>query len=388
MELADYQKMNRVRARAQAIVENEDCEGSALGEIAEESGLDAHVRLARRGEAFSLEDAELGRRWIVHPFLFDCESRDVRIDWESVEAEWVSPAEILRRDTVPRLWNSYRHVAPTLESIASDREHGAAYLSLRALEVLRDRAAELSAESGDAPVQKELHELARRLVSSRPSMVVLANRIHRVMHDVGADASPAVVEDTAHRAIGRALDVDDRASRHAASLVAGKRLLTLSRSESVSSALLRAEPRPEVIVAESRPGLEGVGVAEELANAGAEVTLITDAAYAEALASVGLDLVLVGADAILPSGGIINKTGTRLAALAARERDVPFYVVASTDKIARSEDVACELSDPREIYTGTENVAVRNPLFELTPRELVSAIITEDGLLSPSQVRA
>ncbi|HEY7698145.1 MAG TPA: initiation factor 2B, partial [Vicinamibacteria bacterium] len=320
----------------------------------------------------------------------DSPGRDLRLDWESSEGEWVSPTEILRRDTVPGLWKSYRTVAPTLESLSADRRHGSAYLSLRALEILRDRAGALAMESAaDASSWRELVDLAKRLLEARPSMSALSNRVHRVMHRVSSDPIPRRLEAEAHAAISRALDDDDRAADRASALVAGKRVLTFSRSGTVTEALLRARPRPEVVVAESRPGKEGVSLAEELSAAGMAVTLIADAGIVDALERLAVQVVLVGADSVLPSGSVVNKIGTRLAAIAAHAvsgHPVPVYAAAATDKISTREDLALEMADAHELYGGSAKVLVRNPLFEVTPADQIRGIATERGILTPREI--
>src|SRR6056297_3323912 len=85
---------------------------AAREEIAEETGLLDACTLAREGVTFEFEDSDLGVHWVVHPYLFDCERRDAETDWETAEAEWVYPTEILRRETVPKLWASYSRVGP------------------------------------------------------------------------------------------------------------------------------------------------------------------------------------------------------------------------------------------------------------------------------------
>ncbi len=370
-------------------VENGDPDASALREIREETGLDGVVRQAARGDAFAVEDSELGKRWVVHPYLFDAESRDARLDWESVEGEWVSPTEILRRDSVPRLWTSYERVAPRVEIIAADREHGASYLSFRALEVIRDRAGVLAHEKADATASwGELSALARALLSARSSMAVIENRIHRAMHGAGKSPSPETVERVAHRAIGEALDRDEEAARRGATLVAGKRVLTLSRSDTVSAALLGASPRPSVVVAESRPGREGVAVAEELAAKGLETILVGDAGMAAAMESLGVEVVVVGADTVLASGAVVNKIGTRLAALAGREKRIPVFAIFATDKVSTRSEADIEDFDPAALYEGPAAINVRNPLFESTPSDLIEGYVTERGVLHGEDLSA
>jgi translation initiation factor 2B subunit (eIF-2B alpha/beta/delta family) len=372
-------------------VERNDPPASALAEIEEETGLtERDVTLAREGPSFSVPDEERGTRWTVHPFLFDADTREVETNWETAEAEWASPTVLLRRDTVPELWSSYRRVAPSIVGITNDTSHGSAYLSLRALEVLRDRAGLLAAT--DAPdiedARARLVETARRLLAARPSMAALANRIHRVMHESHPEPTAAAIETTAHEAIGRAVDADAETARRAAEQVAGNRVLTLSRSGTVLDALRHADPAPSVVVATSQPGGEGIGVAEALAGAGLDVTLIPDAAVATTLADGTVDAVLVGTDTVRPAGAVVNKVGTRHAALAAHREEVPFYAAGAVDKVSvEDSQSANEEADPQTVYDGPAALEVAAPRFDETPPDLVTGgLITERGTHTPDAI--
>ena len=370
-------------------VEDDDPDASARAEIEEETRLSEHdVSLVRRGKPLSVEDEARETRWIVHPYLFDASTRDITTNWETAEAEWVAPTAILQRTVVPKLWTSYRRVAPSVVAIANDTTHGSATLSIWALEVLRDRAGLLAAADHIDPEQAHarLVDTAQELIGARPSMAALRNRVHRVMHTCLPDAPASAVSRTAHEAIGRALQADTDTAARAADRIADKRVLTLSRSGTVLQALRRADPAPSVVVAASQPAGEGIGVAETLADAGLDVTLIPDAAIATTIAD-DMDAVLVGADTVQPTGDVINKTGTRTAALAAAHEDVPFFVACSTDKISPSETVHAEDGPSRDVYNGTASVAVRNPTFDRTPADLVTGgLITDRALLAADDV--
>ncbi len=365
-----------------------DPEAAAWREIKEETGLHEECTPVRAGEPFNVEDANLGIRWRVRPFLFDCARREVRIDWETTEAAWVAPPEMLRRKTVPQLWTSYQHVAPTVETIRSDAVHGAAYLSLRALEVLRDRGGVLAERGAPAyEAAEELRALARALCGARPAMAVVRNRLNRVMHACREDGRPEAVEEAAQRAVGQAVEADAEAARRAAGYVAGRRVLTLSRSGTLLEALLQADPPPEVYVAVSEPGREGIGVAETLDRAGLAVTLFPDAALAAVVEAQRVDVVLVGADTVLPDGSVFNKVGTHVAALAARTRLLPFYAAAASDKVTTDPDAVLAPNETATSYAGTERVETFAPRFEATPARLLSGVITEFGLLAPADLR-
>ncbi|MFC4551390.1 MULTISPECIES: NUDIX domain-containing protein [Halorussus] len=355
---------------------------AAREEIAEETGLLDACTLAREGVTFEFADEDLGTRWVVHPYLFDCERRDAEVDWETAEFEWVHPTEILRRESVPQLWTSYSRVAPSVSQVAEDTEHGSAYLSVRALEVLRDRAGSFAVQGSGG--WSPLVALADALREARPSMAALGNRVDRAMAEASERRIPEAVERAAREGIERAYRADEAAAENAAAEIRGETVLTLSRSGTVLDALGGAE---HVFVAESRPAREGVGVAEELARE-CRVTIHTDAAVAHVLATEDVDAVVVGADAVLPDGRVVNKTGTRAAASAAAREGVPVYAVAAADKIRTDGAVHLEAGDPEAVYDGDAAVEVLNPTFDATPADLVSGVITERGVLDEEEISA
>lgn len=361
-------------------------------EIAEETGLLDACNLVRARESFGVDgeddeiEGESHGTWLVHPFLFECDSQAVVTNEETAEHAWVPPTEILRRETVPGLWTAYDRVRPTVETVREDREHGSAYLSLRALDVLRDRAGEL-AVAGDLPDEAaydELATLAADLRDARPGMTAVANRLARAVAEADA-RTPAAVETSTRAVVERALDADEEAATVAAEHVRGDRVLTLSRSGTVLTALRRADPAA-VVVAESRPGREGVEVAETLVAEGLDVTLVPDAAVAHHLGMGEIDAVLVGADTVLADGSVVNKVGTRAAALAASRADVPVYVVAARGKVSPEAEGDVECVDPATVYEGAADLQVETPLFDVTPADLIDAVFTEDGVLSTQDV--
>ncbi|AGB38253.1 NUDIX domain-containing protein [Natronococcus occultus] len=363
-------------------------------EIREETSLEDAASLVRSGRPVEFADPELDREWVVHPYLFDCEDREVELSEEHDAAEWVPPTDIVVPDsgyeTVPQLWTAYERVAPTGRSIAADDEHGAAALSIRALEVVRDRAGLLVAERATDGAEAdeewdELAELARRLLEARPSMAVLRNRVNRTMADAeaaanGTQAGAPEVLAAALAGIDRALEADTEAAATAADVLEGS-VMTVSRSGTVLEAIRAGDPR-RVLVAESRPAREGVAVAETLAE-DVPVTLHTDAAAAHLLATEDVDRVLVGADTIRADGAVVNKTGTRALSVAAVREDVPVTVVAATDKLSTRAELNLESGDRSAVYDGDADLDVANPTFDVTPPDCVTEVATERGRLDP-----
>lgn len=350
------------------------------------------VTLARQGAPFPVDDTALGR-CRVHPFLFDCDHRDLSPGGHG-RADWVSPTAIADRETVSFLRESYDRVRPRVETVATDTEHGSTYLSMRALELLRDEATVATRGSGqrgptdDAPDSTEaengsVEAVARELLAARPSMTAVENRINRVM---ASATDPAAVGPVAHEAIDRAARVDHEAATAAASRL-GTDVATLSRSGTVRQTLALADPET-VLVAESRPGGEGTAVADTLARRTADttVTLTTDAGLPAALAAVDVDTLVVGADAVLADGRVVNKVGTRSATLAATHEGVDTVVVAASDKISPDTDRSTEEREPGELYQGDAPVRVRNPTFDVTPPAAVDTVVTERGALDTRDV--
>jgi translation initiation factor 2B subunit (eIF-2B alpha/beta/delta family) len=377
-----------------------DPDAATRWEIDEEVGLADAVTFIRRGDPVVFTDDDLGVRWVVHPSLFDCTERTIRPNEEIAETAWVSPTEILRRETVPELWTAYDRVRPRVETVETDTEHGSAWLSLRALDVLRDEAghrATIETDGRDGWVAAV--ETAEALLDARPSMTALTNRVNRAMAETAGERTAAAVERAAHEGIERALAADRRAAETAAERVADETVLTLSRSGTIERALsgtigtdgdgVRNGNGPaHVVVAESRPAREGVGVAERLAAVGVDVTLVTDAAAAHVLAG-GLDdridRVVVGADTVSPDGSVLNKTGTRGVAIAAANEGVPVDVVTATDKVATTA-VEGEAGPSEAVYDGDADLAVENPTFDRTPASFVTGVVTERGVLDGAAV--
>jgi translation initiation factor 2B subunit (eIF-2B alpha/beta/delta family)/isopentenyldiphosphate isomerase len=352
----------------------EDALDDARREIREETGLDA--TLVRAGDPLDVDDGD--RQWTVHPFLFDA-SGDPADDGvtpnEELEAtEWVHATTMLDRETVPDLWAAYRRVAPTAEAVAADRDHGSSWLSLRALEAIRDEAGDAE-RTGDG--LERVASVARTLRDARPSMVVVENRVNRVL--ASADRTPDAVRSRAEAVLDEAASADGAAAAAVAErLDSEDRVATLSRSETVLDALSRVDC--SVVVGESRPAREGVAVAERLAD-GREVTLTTDAA----LPGRSFDAAVLGADAVLPDGSVVNKVGTYSLALAAARTGVPCYVVTAGDKVQTDGTVHDEAGPAEQVYDGDAAVSVENPTFERVPADLVT-VVTESGELDAADV--
>ncbi len=149
-----------------------------------------------------------------------------------------------------------------------------------------------------------------------------------------------------------------------------------------------------VFVGETRPRLQGARLtAWELMREGIPMTLIADSAAGFFIQRGEVDLILVGADRVAANGDAVNKIGTYMLAVLAKENRVPFYVVAPTSTIdlsvASGGDIPIEERGPEEVTEilgqriAPEGVRVANPAFDLTPHRYITAIVTEQGLIYP-----
>ena len=152
--------------------------------------------------------------------------------------------------------------------------------------------------------------------------------------------------------------------------------------------------RVAVFADETRPLLQGSRLtAWELAQAGIDVTVLADNMAASLMRDGKVDVVIVGADRIAANGDVANKIGTYPLALAARHHGIPFYVAApwstvdpatsTGDAIEIEHRAADELGRGFESLVSPRGVAVYNPAFDVTPAELVTAFITDRGVVRP-----
>jgi len=265
-------------------------------------------------------------------------------------------------------------IKEAMKEIREDHGRSARQLAQVALEALRSVV--------DSSTRDELRECARGLALARPLNAPIQNALAWTWSRYLETGDPGGAVSDALEHIETAPDGMAAAAR---GVIPTGTLITHSYSSSVVELLGRLKPR-RVIVPEARPFNDGVKVARELVRAGISTTLITEAQMA--LFVQEADAVVVGAHAILPDGDFINKVGTRLLALAARDAEVPFYIVSETLKVvAPSEPIpfAPEEGKPREIF-GARWLEVRNVYFESTPARMVTAYITEEGLLQAADI--
>jgi methylthioribose-1-phosphate isomerase len=239
----------------------------------------------------------------------------------------------------------------------------------------------LAAERGE-----DLDTAYEVLVCSRPTAVNLRWALDELRDDPTRERARALHESEVERC--RAMGA------HALALLPrGSRLLTHCNTGALATAgygsalgAVRAAWEAGLVeyvwVDETRPLLQGARLtAWELEALGIPFSVIVDGAAASLMAAGEVDAVLTGADRIAANGDVANKVGTYGLAVASSHHGLPLYVVAPTSTldpdVARGADIPIEERDAREIST---RFPARNPAFDVTPAELVSAIVTEVGV--------
>ncbi|KAK4038568.1 hypothetical protein C8A01DRAFT_47834 [Parachaetomium inaequale] len=448
---------------------------AAWREISEETTLmPVSLSLLRQGKSYTFRDPSVRREWTVFPFLFrlrvPADEQRIRIDWEHEGWGWHDPDAVIRDDLtgelkgVPRLAESLRRVwfetdlgpaasqvlSGGLEALAQDYESGARQLAGAALKTLRGVVALMDAPD-DGPTDEwwvkvrfaawHLWKNGRESMGAAIMSALLAALagIERVMQEGQRPAwRDAVLEELDARLAARQESAKfvSRAfvvylERTFPSKLASYQpiaILTLSESSTIRQALVHAALESGFVldlrILESRPLYEGVSLAGSLAEdlsaktASAprahQITVYSDASAA--LASSGVDLVVLGADRIAASGAVSNKTGSLPAVLSAKHVSptAQVAVLGESDKIApsgRPEDHVIEDNDPSQIrraWQAEHNSArvhsavatlndlgpsdsrvkmdIRNVFFEWVPASLIDAYIAESGEWTVQQI--
>jgi translation initiation factor 2B subunit (eIF-2B alpha/beta/delta family) len=387
----------------------------AVLEIVEECGLAPwQVVLLRRGKPLEVAAPEIETTFRVHPFLFRCLAAEaIAHDWEAHELRWVDPQVLLRDElhpTVPQLRETLQRVWPpqadpdavdlqaalAADTLRDDRQHGAGELARWAVGFWRGLCELLPAVLGP-PDARRLEDAALRLAASRRSMVAIANcmddclaTLRRCMAEAGGSPPSPQALVKAAGALLEKLQADELAAAHhaAACLPQGGCIVTLGYSGTVRAALLAARDRlRQVLVCEGRPACEGRWLATQLAAEGIAVCLLTDAQAFQALPQS--DGVLLGADAVLHDGSVVNKSGSALLALAARYFSKPVWVAAARIKFARDAQAGYD-PEPHaacEVWPDAPSgVEVRNCYFDCIPAALVASLVDEHGVHASQRV--
>ncbi len=273
-----------------------------------------------------------------------------------------------------------------------------------ALEALRGRT------SAAADFAGALERGFEVLAASRPTAVNLFWALARMRTRWAAVAREPVQQQAdallaeAHEILAEDIRINRALGEHGAALLAdGARVLTHCNAGALATAghgtalgvirsAVEAGKRISVIADETRPFLQGARLtAWEMVQEGIPVTLITDNMSGHLMSRGEIDAVVVGTDRVAANGDVANKIGTYMVAVLAQRHRIPFYVacpmstidfsLADGASIPIEERAREEVTGFRDCQWAAAGVLVRNPAFDVTPAELVTALITERGVV-------
>jgi methylthioribose-1-phosphate isomerase len=306
------------------------------------------------------------------------------------------------------VWRDLRTLDDICDAIATLSVRGAPAIGIAGAMGLVISVAECAALSHES-LSAKCREVADRIRATRPTAVNLGWALDRMLTVLDRERLASAVI-PALRAEATAILDEDRAmcraiGEHGADLIPdGARVITHCNAGALATAgigtalavLYVAHERGKqlhVFADETRPLLQGSRLtAWELSRAGIPVSLLVDGAAASLMARGSVDLCVVGADRIAANGDVANKIGTFGLALAAKRHGIPFYVAAPTSTFDPStptgKNIHIEERHADEVrafgsITAPAGVGVYNPAFDVTPADLITAIISDRGLHYP-----
>lgn len=268
----------------------------------------------------------------------------------------------------------------------------------------------------DKNFDREVERIFGVFAKTRPTAINLfwaldrMRRIYIENRSKGIDAVKKLLKQEAQKIYEEDIATNRHLGRLGAKLLKnGSRVLTTCNAGALATAgygtalgviraMKDAGKQVEVFVNETRPLLQGARLtAWELKKDKIPVTLLTDNMIGYLMQRAKLDAVIVGADRVAANGDVANKIGTYTIAVLAHRHHVPFYVAAPTStvdlKCASGSGIPIEERDGKEIthFLGhpiaPRGINVLNPAFDITEQELISAIITEKGVITPPYAR-
>lgn len=307
------------------------------------------------------------------------------------------------------LWLEYRDYRTVAEAIQTMVIRGAPAIGVAAAYGAAFGARDIDADTFDA-FYLELEQVCATLAATRPTAVNLfwaLDRMKAKARDLAEhplNTIKTALLNEAQTIAAEDVTINRTMGRHGAELIPdGARVLTHCNAGALATggygtalgvirAAVESGKTLSVLADETRPFLQGARLtAWELHKDGIPVTLICDNMAGSLMRLGDIDCVIVGADRIAANGDVANKIGTYSVAVLAKEHGLPFYVAAplstidlmipNGDHIPIEERDASEVTHCGKTRVAPEGIKVRNPAFDVTPARLVTAIITERGVV-------
>lgn len=271
-----------------------------------------------------------------------------------------------------------------------------------------------SATDNSPPAKQDYLAAIESLATSRPTAVNLfwaLDRMQAVVQSVPTEQLQQALLDEATQIHEEDRQMCHAIGRNGAPLIAAaETVLTHCNAGGLATStwgtalapiyhLHQTGQAPKVFADETRPLLQGGRLtAWELSQAGVDVTVITDSMAGSLMRRGMIQAVIVGADRITAAGDVANKIGTYPVAVLAKHHGLPFYVAAPTNtfdlQLDSGDDIPIEqrgrdeIASPHGVTIVPDQAKVLNPAFDVTPAELVTAIITEKGVIQQPSKQA
>jgi len=312
------------------------------------------------------------------------------------------------------IYVSYDSAASVAEGIRSMVVRGAPAIGVAAAYGVALEALRLL-DVTDESFRRGMNEGFNALAQSRPTAVNLfwaLARMKQVWQSVANETNLQIAVRLlaeAHEIFAEDIRINRTMGSHGAELLRdGARVLTHCNAGALATAghgtalgvirsAVEAGKKISVIAGETRPFLQGARLtAWEMVQEKIPVTLITDNMVGFMMSRGEVDAVVVGTDRVAANGDVANKIGTYMIAVLAQRHHIPFYVacplstidmsIASGVDIPIEERPIDEVKGFRDFHWAAQGVQIRNPSFDITPAELVTALITEKGVIHQPDV--
>ena len=330
------------------------------------------------------------------------------IEWKNDRVIMLDQRLLPHRE-VYRVCRDYHQVAEAIRAMVI---RGAPAIGVAAAMGVALGALRAPPKTFDSAFERMLAALGK----TRPTAVNLFWALQR-MRDVysrrrsqGVDAVKRALKEEAQKIYKEDIAANRQLGKHGAALLRNaRRIMTHCNAGALATAgygtalgvvraLKESGRELEVFVNETRPFLQGARLtAWELKKEKIPATLITDNMAGYLMQTGNIDAVVVGCDRVAANGDVANKIGTYTLAVLAQRHGIPFYVAGPTSSIdiecPCGKDIPIEQRDPREVShifgkaLAPTGIKVFNPAFDVTAQELVSAIITEKGVIHPPYQR-
>jgi methylthioribose-1-phosphate isomerase len=326
------------------------------------------------------------------------------IEWKNDQVVMLDQ-RLLPHKEINRVCRDYKEVATAISQMVI---RGAPAIGVAAAMGVALGALKSKAKNFD----EDFNEIVSTLAKTRPTAVNLFWALERMKkvylenRDAGVEAVKRLLKIEAHNIYKEDIAANKKIGGFGAKLLTdAKHVMTHCNAGALATAgygtalgviraLKESGQKFEVLVNETRPFLQGARLtAWELKKEKIAATLITDNMSGYLMQTGRVDAVVVGCDRIAANGDVANKIGTYTIAVLARRHGIPFYVAGPTSSIdlncPTGKEIPIEQRDPKEVShmfgrsLAPEGMSILNPAFDVTSQELISAIITEKGIIYP-----